>query len=103
MITVVFLDKRATPDHVGLIPHFLDADDPRPAAEQFDANYQHGGGFRPISGFTMNYEFALKYPGDPTMRPLAMIKFRDERVLIYEYGVVAVIQPDGKFEAARMD
>ena len=36
-------------DHeaLGFIPTFLHVDDPRPAAEQIDAAYQHGGGWKP--------------------------------------------------------
>ena len=33
-------------DMVGLIPSFLDTEDTRPAREQIDANYQHGGNER---------------------------------------------------------
>jgi hypothetical protein len=45
----------------------------------------------------------LSYPGDPVLEPLGEIQLRDERIVMYQYSIVAVIQPDGSFEAARMD
>ena len=90
-------------NHLGFLPGFLNDNDPRPAVEQLDANYRHGG-WHPMEGFTMNPRtFVLSYPGDPPFRPLAMIALRQERVFVYEHAFVAVVQPDGKFEAARLD
>jgi hypothetical protein len=42
-------------DHesLGFIPQFLHADDPRSAAEQIDASYQHGGGWKPKAGYSV--------------------------------------------------
>jgi hypothetical protein len=81
----------------------LSTDDPRPAREQFDANYRHGGGWQPQSGFTLTGNNSLKYPGDPPFHPLARIQLRDEQINIYEYGYVAIIQPNRSFEVCRMD
>jgi hypothetical protein len=39
------------PEELGLLPDFIDQNDPRSAREQFDANYGHGGGWHPIDGF----------------------------------------------------
>lgn len=91
------------PDHIGLIPDFLDENDPRKVAEQFNERYAHGGGWRPQPKFKMLNRYVLKYPGDPPLKPLAMIQFRDERIFIYEYGYVAIVQPNEEFEACRMD
>ena len=89
-----------TPDHVGLIPHFLDEADPRPAKEQFDERYS--GGWTPQPNFKMN-GFTLKYPGDPPMQALAMMALRDEVILVYESAFVVILQRDGSFEVCRMD
>lgn len=98
------LDIRTTLDHVGFIPYWLNLDDPRPASEQLDAHYGHGGGWRPQSGFTrMGITFKLSYPGDPPLKPLVAMELRDELILIYSYGYVAIFQKDGKFEICRMD
>ena len=102
-IIVVMLDRRATPDHVGLIPSFLDEDDDRPAAAQFNERYAFGGGWHPQDGFKLHKDASLKYPGDPPMKPLAMMKLRNEIIMIYPYGYVMILQPDGTFEASRMD
>ena len=86
---------------VGYLPSFLHEEDPRPAREQFDQRYIHGG-WRPTSGGTIR-NFVMYYPGDPPLVPIAMITFRDEIILLYPGDFVAIVQPDGSFEVARMD
>lgn len=103
MMTWVMLHPDLTPEHLGLLPGMLDADDPRPAKEQFDASYAHGGGWRPQLGFKLNNDGALKYPGDPPFGLLAFTKLRDELIGFYDCSYVAIIQPDGTFEVCRMD
>lgn len=98
------LDPRMTQEHVGFIPFFLDEDDPRPAREQLDAHYQHGGGWSPFKGFTLNPDNSLQYPGDPPTRPLAQTTLHNEELIVfYDYSWVAIIQPDRSFEVCRMD
>jgi len=103
MLQFLALHPDVTPDHVGLIPTFLDVNDPEPAAKQIDKNYQHGGGWHPSKGFKLTKKFALVYPGDPPLVPLAMSQLRDETILIYPYGYVAIVQPNHDFEASRVD
>jgi hypothetical protein len=101
--TVALLHPRCTPDHIGFIPTFLDEDDPRPAAEQFQERYIYGG-WRNQSGFKKgNGRYSLHYPGDPPLYPIAAMKLRDETIMIYDHGYVAIWQKDGVFEACRMD
>jgi len=89
---------------VGIVPHFLDEEDPRPAREQFNEKYAHGGGWRPSKGFSLDEkDMVIRYPGDPPLRPVAMWRFRDEMILMYPYALVMVVQPDSSFEIARMD
>jgi hypothetical protein len=91
-------------DMLGLLPGMLDEHDPRPAREQLNANYQHGGGWRPFYGFTLNTDdLSLSYPGDPPMRALAVTMLRDEMIVFSECSWVTIIQPDGTFETCRMD
>lgn len=91
-------------DIVGAIPYFLHNADPRPAREQFNERYAHGGGWMPMSGFKFDSEGqTLKYPGDPAYKPLAVGKLRDETIIVYQYAIVAIVQPSGAFEVARMD
>lgn len=89
-------------DICGFIPTFLSLADPRPAREQLDAHYQHGGGWRPQEGFT-RHGVNLYYPGDPPLKPLAMARFRDELIFVHEAEYVCIVQPDGSFEASRMN
>jgi hypothetical protein len=103
MLTVKFLHPRATAEHIGEIPHWLSADDPRPAATQLHRCYSHGGGWKPFFGFTLTENNNLKYPGDPPLCPIAEMRLRDELILIYRHSWVAVIQPDRTFEICRMD
>lgn len=88
---------------VGFIPQFLDERDLRPAKEQIDANYAHGGGWRPMNGFKLVGGHTIKYPGDPILKPRAEAKLRNETIVVYEYGITAIVQKDGSFEAARLD
>jgi hypothetical protein len=104
MIQFKRLSAEATPEMVGLIPTFLDPDDPRPAREQLDANYSFGGGWSPLPGFTYREDDrSIKYPGDPRMLPLAGAKLRHETILVYPHAWVLILQKDGSFEIARMD
>ena len=103
MVTLTLLHPRATEEMFGLIPHFIHEDNPAKAVQQLDDNYRHGGGWFPIKGFTLLEGNKLQYPGDPVLEPLGEIQLRDERIVMYQYAIVAVIQPDGSFEAARMD
>ena len=74
---------------LGFLPSFLNENDPRPAAQQFDANYQHGGGWQPMEGWTLADDDMLKYPGDPPQSPLAETRLRDERILFYPHAFVS--------------
>jgi hypothetical protein len=100
MISVYLLNKKATPEHLGLVPGFLDETDPRPAREQFEEQYI--GGWMPMDGFKRSGT-EIKYPGDPWKKPFAVIAFRDERIFAYESAFFMIVQPDGSFEIARMD
>ena len=102
---VLVLDLRyAGPHSIGSIPDFLDLDDPRPAKEQFADRYAFGGGWRNRTGLTaFKGTPVLKFPGDPPLKPIAMMALRDEAIFIYLGDYVSIFQPDGTFEACRMD
>lgn len=115
MLKFTHLDPRVTDEHLGYIPEFLSDDDPRPAVEQINERYAHGGGWFDLKvggrGFTMDSSGGLRYPGDPTMKPYAEAMLHDcgtpehkgERILIYESGFVAVVQGNNSFRVARLD
>ena len=91
------------PEELGLLPDMIDQDDPRGAVEQFDSQYGHGGGWRPMQGMT-NVGIVLHYPGDPPFYPIASWPLRGELIVVYRYGIVAVFDiASGKCEVARMD
>jgi hypothetical protein len=92
------------PEELGMLPDFIDQNDPRPAAEQFEANYQHGGGWRPIKGFIHRGGVSLHYLGDPPYHPIATWPLRHEMIVVYRYGLVAIFNTKtGDFEVARLD
>jgi hypothetical protein len=98
------LDPRMTLDRLGYIPDFLSEDDPEPAAKQIDKNYTHGGGWESFKHHRMNPKtYAIKYPGDPALRPLASAWLRNELILYYQGSWVAIVQPDGAWDIARVD
>jgi hypothetical protein len=90
-------------EHVGFLVYMLDDDDEDKATVQLDKHYQHGGGWQPFEGFTLRDDDSIKYPGDPAYKPVARTKLRDETIVVYEHGWVAVIQPDRSYEICRMD
>lgn len=88
----------------GFIPAMLDEGDPRPARNQLDKGYRHGGGWLPFKGFAFDVDLKqLQYPGDPPMHPLGILHFRAEKLYIFESSWVVIVQPDGVWEVARMD
>lgn len=94
---------RATFEMLGpFLPTFLDGADPRPAAEQYNESYAHGGGWQPFESFRQT-SHGLEYPGDPTMLLIAETHLRDETIRLYDCAWVTITQPDGSFEACRMD
>ena len=103
---LVQLLNNGTPNHVGIIPQMLDADNPQSAAEQFDRNYQHGGGWRPMKPNKWQFNpqsLELTYPGDDPYKAKAGFSFREEQIYIYDHAWVCIVQPDGSFEVSRMD
>jgi hypothetical protein len=104
MVMTWWMKQGLTADMLGLLPDMISEDDPRPAKEQFDSNYQHGGGWVAMPRFSFDPSSkAIRYPGDPPMRHIAHTHLRDEWILIYPHAWVCIVQPDGSFEVARMD
>jgi hypothetical protein len=89
--------------HISPLFAMLSEDDPRPAREQLDSHYKHGGGWVPFEGFRLGSDNSLLYPGDPPIRPVARARLRDEVILVYLHDWVAIKQPNGSFEVCRMD
>lgn len=82
----------------------LDEEDPRPAREQIDERYKHGGGWDPFKGFKFNHRTQqLEYPGDPPMRAMAAMRLRDELIILFEGEWTVILQRDGSFEVCRTD
>jgi hypothetical protein len=98
------LHPKMTLEALGFIPLFLSEDDPRPAREQLDSNYGHGGGWDSFPGFTMLPDGNLQYPDDPPVIALAETTLHDSEIVrFYNHSWVAIIQPDGTFDISRMD
>jgi hypothetical protein len=89
---------------LGHLPDFLNAKDPRPAREQFNAHYRFGG-WQPMQGFRLSSGDPprLLYPGDPPQHAIAFTWLRKERIIFYPHAFVLIMQADKSFEVARMD
>src|SRR5438132_13007657 len=98
---IIFEPNR--PEITGHIPYWLDPADPRPAKEQLNEHYMHGGGWSPFIGFKLNGDDSLTYPNDPPLTALTRARLRDELICMYRHAWVAIIQPDRSFEVCRMD
>lgn len=97
------LHPKASLEMLGFIPHFLSEANPQRAREQLHNAYAHGGGWLPLSGWSLLPDGRIQYPGDEPVLALAETKLRDETIRVYLHAWVAIIQPDGTFEVSRMD
>lgn len=89
---------------LSVLATIITANDPRPLKEQIHEGYAHGGGYHPCKGFTLDFEnLALRYPGDPPLRPLATTTINNERFVLFESDFCAIIQPDNAYDIIRMD
>jgi hypothetical protein len=90
-------------ERAGLIPGFLDPDDPRPAAGQFGENY--AGGWHPMKGWELDTgTWRLTFPGDCSLVPYLLIRLRDEMVFVYPFSWVLVFDTaTGAWQVARLD
>lgn len=106
MLNFELLHPKMDIEYLGLLPEFFSETDPRSAAEQLNANYAHGGGFRPSpeGKWALDREtLVLTYPGDPPFQPLAKAYLHDELLVFYQSAFLAIIQPDGSFKVTRVD
>lgn len=101
-VDVELVHPKANLDMLGYIPCWLDPDDPDSAAEQLGLAYARFGGWTPRKGWTMN-EDSITFPGDPPRPLIARMRIRDEEVRFYLGAYIAIVQPDGSHEIARMD
>lgn len=98
-----------SPYALGLIPMWLDDENPRPASEQLDSAYKHGGGWQPFDGFTLVRpsndvrDWRLSYPGDPDYRLLAYAALREELILMFPYAWVVIVRDGQLHSVARLD
>lgn len=104
MMTSWILMHGIDPDMLGFLPIMWDENDPRPAKEQANENYSHGGGWRPMAEWSFDKDtMEIQYPGDPAYKPIAMTQLRDEAIIVYRHAWVCILQEDGTFEVSRMD
>lgn len=102
MLTWQAWHPNVTIETLGYIPDFVSDEDPRPAREQFAANYISG--WHPVPGFKILGNGNLVSRGDPPCRLLAQARLRDEYICLYEHSWVSVIDiRDGTYEVSRMD
>ncbi len=101
----VILDIAFDPELLGFLPEILLPDDPRPVREQLAERYTHGGGYNPFKGFTLDSgTMTLTYPGDPPLRPGALLKIGKEVVFYYPRGSwLLIMQTDKSWVVTRVD
>jgi len=88
---------------LGILPQFFLLNDPRPAREQLQERYAHGGGVPPFEGFTPRLDgevefWRLDYPGDPPTLALAYCRLREEMIILFEHSWVAIVPPGGVYD-----
>lgn len=98
------LEPGTPAEALGLLPLFIFPGDPRPAAEQLQERYAHGGGWSPLQGWRLNRETReAQYPGDTRLCAIAWARLRSEELLFFPYAWLAIVQPDGAFAISRID
>ena len=105
-VWTTYIDPDKAREMLGFIPDFLDPEDERPAKEQLDANYRHGGGWNPMSGFTFDLaDGTINYAGDPPYKPVAStyLPKTGETVVVYQFAWVGIFKNAKLIEVARMD
>lgn len=99
-------------EDLGLLPMIFDRNDKRPAKEQVNDRYAHGGGYRPIDGFkfivgdnSVGRATSIKYPGDPALEGFAFMELNDaEMVMVFPMGLVLILNRDNQsYVVIRMD
>jgi hypothetical protein len=104
MIHFTLLDPRYTPDALGFIPEFFSEADPRPAAEQLHDNYQHGGGWSPMRGWSVGPVGEIMWGSEAPLHPIAIATLHDSEIIrFYPHAWVSITQVDGSFEISRVD
>jgi hypothetical protein len=105
MIQVEYLQPHAR-ERLGYIPQFLDKSDVRPAKEQFNEHYAHGGGWSPMNGWSFDpTSLRIKYSQDPSMLPIARMTLPKTKEIIYVYpnAWVLIVDSNASWEIARLD
>lgn len=100
-------------DYLGMLPDIFRAYDPRPAREQIEDRYAHGGGFLVAPGdWTMTYGrdageipwAELHFPGDPPLKEIARLELSaTETLVLFDCAFVAIVGPMLDFVVVRMD
>lgn len=102
-------------DILGELEGWINDSDPRPAYQQINHHYSHGGGWhefkdkwRVLPGFArddIGRIPIIQYPGDPPYRPVAFIRLREELIVLYPHAIVAVFDKQGETlnNLARID
>ena len=101
-------------DAVGLIPAFFDPSDARDAREQIEDNYAHGGGWRPHptpehwtfdpQTLTVTYDDKDPYEEPEQYHALASAKLPNgQAIIVFQSAWLLVVDPDGKWQIARVD
>lgn len=100
------LNRNQVEGMLGFLPQIISPSDPRPIRDQINTNYSHGGGYFPYGEGQWKFNAVgktLKYPGDPTLKPIAELPVRDELFIVFPHAICCILQPDGSFDVIRMD
>lgn len=91
-------------DLIGFLPEILQDSDPRPAKDQLNERYSHGGGYQPFDGFKLiDDAHTIQYPDDPPYKPLAgsYLPLSKEHLYLYPNAWLRIVQADGSWTITR--
>ena len=87
----------------GLIPLWLDEENEGSVFEQLERGY--GFPTYDMGGEILEGIYLSSFDEDPPLYPIASAEFErtKEKLFVYEYGIVAVVQESGDYKVVRMD
>lgn len=88
-------------NNIGFVIDWLQNNDHLRAIDIFKLEYPFG--VLEMSGGVLNEDGTYKYPGDPTLYPIAKTIRNKEIIYHYQYGIVGVVMEDKRTFMTRMD
>lgn len=100
----VWRDLNGNVVDAGWLPVIFQLGDPRPAKEQIEERYAHGGGWSPNEKFATLPDGRIQYPEDDPLAPMFWTQIDSgETLILFEGSWLRILRPDATSDIVRMD